>query len=382
MRILLVSNYFPEHVGGIETVAANLARGYRARGHSVRWLAADTVGRPHREHSDDLPLQAWNVTEERLGFPYPIPGPRGVARLIAEAGSADVIHVHDCLYVANVVASLAGSVRGKPILITQHIGLVPYRRALLRGMQRVAYATLGRLILGQAPRVIFVSQSVADWFAPRLHGHGSPEVIENGVDSAIFKPLDAEGRRACRKQLGLPETTPVLLFSGRFVEKKGLHLLRDVVASQPAWTWVFIGTPGDIHPGPWRLANAKILPAMPQAELARYYVAADLLVLPSAGEGFPVAVQEAMACGTPALVSEEVRENLRDATAFATARNGHAIRIAIAQALDTIAAEPGLRERVAGYARERWDWNAVVDKYESALRKLADSGRPSRQVAA
>lgn len=42
MKILLASNYFhPEHTGGIETIAYNLARGYRGRGHEVSWVAAD-----------------------------------------------------------------------------------------------------------------------------------------------------------------------------------------------------------------------------------------------------------------------------------------------------------------------------------------------------
>ena len=52
-----------------------------------------------------------------------------------------------------------------------------------------------------------------------------------------------------------------------------------------------------------------------QAELPPLYQAADLLVLPSVGEGFPLVVQEAMACGTPALVGDETAAGCPEAGA-------------------------------------------------------------------
>src|SRR5947209_17582425 len=117
MRILLVSNYFPEHVGGIETVADNLARGYRRRGHRVVWAAAEAGHVRHKGHGDDLPLGAWNVTEDRLGFTYAILTTAAVARLVQAVSGCDVIHVHDCLYEASAIAVTAASLRRKRILL-------------------------------------------------------------------------------------------------------------------------------------------------------------------------------------------------------------------------------------------------------------------------
>src|SRR2546421_7337929 len=370
MRILMVSNYFPEHIGGVETVADNLARGYRARGHRVRWLAAQPRQTPHHGHPDDVPLACWNLTEDRLGFPYPIPGPISWLRLIREVAGCDVVHVHDCLYLVSVTATLVARAYRKRVLLTQHVGPVPYRSPVLRWLQRLAYATLGRLVLGQSTRIVFVSQSVADWFAGDVSPSKRATVVANGVDGAIFGPVDADRRQELRRELGLPQSSPVLMFSGRFVEKKGLRLIREVAVAEPGWSWTLIGRPGDIDPRSWHLENVHVLPPMSQARLAAYYAAADLFVLPSVGEGFPVAVQEAMACGTPAVVSDEVRSNVPEAPLFSAARNGQAIRAAIATALTSLTAGPNLRDRVATYTRERWDWNSVVGLYADALTSL------------
>lgn len=382
MRILMVSNYFPEHVGGIETIADNLARGYRDDGHVVRWLAADARV-PHRGHPDDVALRCWNVTEQRLGFPYPILAPSAYRVIWQEAKACDVIHLHDCLYLASVATALAGRCHHKPIVLTQHIAPVPYRHRVLQGLQWLAYRTLGRLVLLSAAQTVFYSDSVVAWFEKHLKLSAPPEIIRNGVDTSIFRPVTGEARRALRRQLGLIGEAPVLLFSARFVRKKGLHLLQEVAAREPGWRWVLIGRPGDVDPRAWGLNNVQVLEAMPQRQLAQYYAVADLLILPSTGEGFPAAVQEAMSCGTPALVSERVRGDAQGAPIFASGLSSQAVHTSITQALATVDREPELRARVAQFARRHWDWQVAVSRYETILGTLVDkrTGSPRRRVA-
>lgn len=366
MRILLVSNYFPEHIGGIETVADHLARGYRRLGHRVLWAAAQAATTIHKGHLDDLPLPAWNLTEDRLGFPYPILTPVGIARLLAGVGRSDVVHVHDCLYQASAIATVAASARRKPVVLTQHIGMIQYKRQALRLAQQLAYRTLGRVVLSRTSTVTFISQQVADWFATISRKARSAPVIANGVDTMRFHPVDAGRRRSLRGELGLPHTGPLLLFCGRFVEKKGLHLLEPIARRHQEWTVVMIGPTGDVDPSSWRLPNVRVVPPMAPSRLAPYYQAADLLTIPSTGEGFPLVVQEAMACGTPALVSDELQESMPASLGFTTARTPEAVEATISRAL--IALETGdLRARVAAYAEQRWDWETTVDRYLALL---------------
>jgi len=383
MRILQLSNYYPEHLGGIEIVAYNLARCYRKAGHMVRWCAAETGRLPHSGHTDDRPLPAWNVTEDRLGFPYPIPRPWSYRALLHEARRCDAIHLHDCLYLANVFTSLAARTLRKPIILTQHVGLVPYRRRALRTLQQVAYRTLGRLVLTSADRVAFVSPQVERWFSGFVRFRTSTQVIPNGVDSELFTPADPVTRRTLRTELELPAEAPALLFVGRFVEKKGIHLLREVIGQNTRWSWVLIGAPGRDDPSGWGLPNLRVLSPASQQQLRRYYAAADLLVLPSVGEGFPVVVQEAMACGTPAVVSEEVArlDPAAQHLLFPTELDRDAIRLAIENALKRLHASPGLRDELVDFARLRWSWATTSRRYETILRLLVGN-QASAEVAA
>ena len=107
MNVLLVTHYYADHRGGVEIVAAELARRLAARGVHVRWAASTPAMDPAPPGVELLPMRACNVTERRLGFPYPVWGPISLLRLLRAVWRCDVVHVHDCLYLGNVVAYLA-----------------------------------------------------------------------------------------------------------------------------------------------------------------------------------------------------------------------------------------------------------------------------------
>lgn len=368
----MLSNYFAEHQGGIEAVARGLADSYRARGHAVRWMAAE-AGPPHAGLADDVGFRAWNVTERRLGFPYPLPSPLLYGKIRREVAASDVLHLHDCLYAANIAAFVAARAVHKPVLLTQHVAAVPYENVVVAAAQRAAYATAGRALLTGADQVTFVSPRVMAHFSGRVRFRRPPEVVENGVDTGLFRP-PAEGEAALRARLGVPERGPTLLFVGRFVSRKGLEAVRAAVVARPDWFWVLIGREGDVDPRSWHAPNAVVLAPMAAERLRDYYGAADLLVLPSRGEGFPLAVQEAMTCGTPALVSEETRQALPEVAGhlFGAPPEPSLLAGAIAQALGAVLpARLQHRERVSAFAARRWDRGAAALRYEMLLGQLA-----------
>jgi glycosyltransferase involved in cell wall biosynthesis len=127
-------------------------------------------------------------------------------------------------------------------------------------------------------------------------------IIPNGVDPEAFHPIDAEQRWALRAKFALRDDQPVMLFVGRFTEKKGLPVIDHLSKLLPEWRFWLVGR-GPIDPQRWYRPNIHVFNNRSGTALADLYRAADLLVLPSFGEGFPLVVQEAMACGLPVLCS-------------------------------------------------------------------------------
>lgn len=303
MKILVTANYYPEKVGGIEIVAHNLVSRFRKAGHEVRWVAADVPDRKRVSRAGDYPIKAWNFTERRLGFPYPIPHPAALSATRKHVNWADVIHIHDCLYLHNQYIFWQAKRLRKPVVLTQHIGVALYPQLYKGILQQVAYHSIGKAILSKTDQVVFVSDTVKSWFESFVDFRIPPQVIPNGVDPDVFGD---ETREEIQHDTG----SPSLLFVGRFTQNKGLALIREVAAARPEWDWTLVGPPGEIDPGAWGLDNVTVLPACAQSELGRLYRSAHLLVLPSAREGFPLVVAEAMGCGTPVLIGTETASAL------------------------------------------------------------------------
>ena len=306
MRILVCSAYFESHRGGIEIVAGQLARQFRRLGHSVSWLAADASSPPAGNSVGDrvLPLRACNALERWAAIPLPLPGFAAFKAIKREVAWADVVHLHDALYPAHILAHILARQLGKPVVLTQHIASVPYRNLLLRLVMRAMNWLITRSMLAAADQVVFISNVTAKAFADVAYRR-PPRTIFNGVDTEVFRPAaDAAEKAATRKLLRLAPHRPIALFVGRFVEKKGLSVLRQAAALGTEIDWVFAGW-GSMDPAQWGLPNVFVRTGLAQAALAPLYRASDVFVLPSSGEGLPLVLQEAMACGLASVASAE-----------------------------------------------------------------------------
>lgn len=303
MRIVLVTHFYPAHGGGVEKVAAQLAARMVAAGAEVIWCASDTDAVPELPGVRSVPMKACNAVERLSGFPYPLWAPTSLARLAREVRGADAVHVHDCLYAGSLAGATLARHHRKRLVVTQHIGTVPLPR-LLRPVLGLANRVGARWVLRRADGVAFISPAVRSYFEGLAGPSARFHDVANGVDGAIFHrdEVDPSEHRAA---LGFRPDRPLLVFVGRFVPKKRLPLVRAMAALRPDWQWCVIGH-GPEEPLAWGLPNVRVLPPMGQPALASYYRAADLLVLPSEGEGFPLVIQEAMACGLPACVTAEV----------------------------------------------------------------------------
>lgn len=132
------------------------------------------------------------------------------------------------------------------------------------------------------------------------------------VDNEAFQDAAAESlthHAAMRRQLGIGEHEKIVLFAGKLTPRKRADLLIEAMRHVISPTPVKLLIVGD---GPKRAALERNAPDavfagfVNQRELPAYYALADVFVLPSEREPWGLAVNEAMACGTPVVVSDEV----------------------------------------------------------------------------
>jgi glycosyltransferase involved in cell wall biosynthesis len=172
----------------------------------------------------------------------------------------------------------------------------------------------GRRILAtiaSADQVLTVGEELRENLVRRGVATERITVIRRGVDRSRFRPGN---QQSARRRLGLPVARKILLWVGRMVPVKGLDVLLeamrhpDLVAQDPLL--LLVGD-GPERPRIERLATASLDPGairfvggVPHAELATWYQAADLMVLPSHSEGVPNVLLEAVACGTGFVASD------------------------------------------------------------------------------
>ncbi|OGG59807.1 hypothetical protein A2765_04440 [Candidatus Kaiserbacteria bacterium RIFCSPHIGHO2_01_FULL_56_24] len=304
MRILSVCHYYPPHVGGLEIVARDVAEGLAAAGHSVEVVTCATGdARAGSESSAGLVVhhvRALNILDRFFSLPFPLIGFGCALQLWRTSARADVIHVHDVFYMTSWMAYLCATLRGKPLVLTQHVGIVEHPSFLVAGVQRMVYATWGRWIFRSSHSVIVYNTIVKSFLLER--GVAASRIFEmrHGVDRQLFRPAREGEKSELRRSFGLPDK-PIALFAGRLVPKKGVAELLQ--ARSDAYDIAFAG-PGDIKPA-WRHAGVHFLGPLSQEKLADAYRMADVFVSPSRGELFTLAMQEAAASGLPIVASDE-----------------------------------------------------------------------------
>ena len=233
----------------------------------------------------------------------------GVARAIGARGF-DVVLVQGWNTRSYWQAMRACWRRGIPVLVRGDTQLGPSRRTVKRAVKRLTYP----LFLRRFAACLSVGTRSDEYF----HHYGARRIIRSPhfVNYAAFAASAAAARRdraALRARWGIEPGATVAVFAGKLVPKKHpLDLVTAVArAGRPDLHLLIVGD-GELRDACARAVTdggvrATFAGFMNQTEIPSAYAAADMLVLPSdAGETWGLVVNEAMACGLPALVSDEV----------------------------------------------------------------------------
>lgn len=309
MRVLLVSHHFLPHVGGLEVLVHYEIEALVAAGHEVVLVTSDGLG---SAQTPDYPstveiirVPAWHFLENHFRLPYPIFSLRLLAILWQQLKRCDVLHIHGFMFHSSFVAALLGRLRGKPVMLTDHGGIQQFDSRLKRTLAWIGAHTVGRLTSLCSQRLVAYNVRITR-LLERLTGRAGQAIfLPNPVDDHIFHPVTAEEKAKLRSALGWSSDQTYVLFVGRLTPEKGVPLVLECV--QPnRYQVVFCGSGDRSILGELPRDGVEFLPPRPQLELVKLYQAADILVVPSkAREGFPLVVQEGLACGMQVILGYE-----------------------------------------------------------------------------
>jgi len=405
VRVLAVSDVCPAAViGGGERALWELAARLVRRGHSVRLVSRASENGPERLVQAGVSLRCF-AADRRSLVRFIATSITGARRAVAEeagAHGADVLHLHQPLSALGALTSPAG--RRLPSLYTFHSPApleyrsrrgtsALHRRGVMGGLGTVVLWAIERVVLARATRIHVLSEFSGDLLR-RLYRIADDRVVKipGGAELDRFRPV--ADRHALRRGLGLPADRPLLLTLRNLEPRMGLDALVRAVAEvrqRRPDVLLLIGGAGSQGAALEALAadlglgaHVRFLGFVPEADLPRYYAAADAFVLPTRElEGFGLVTVEALACGTPVLgtpvgATPEILTPLdaallfRDATAEGMAAG--LTRFVDNLGRDREAAER-LRQACRRHAETFYDWEGATSSLERTLAGLAARGR-------
>ncbi|GAA4975021.1 D-inositol-3-phosphate glycosyltransferase [Nonomuraea thailandensis] len=233
-----------------------------------------------------------------------------------DPGRYDVIHSH--YWLSGQVGWLAKERWGVPLVHTMHTMAKVKNLLLAQGDKPEPQAR----VVGEQQVVEIADRLVAnttDEARELIDLYGAPEqrvaVVNPGVNLTRFQPAS---QGAARHRLGLPQDAHVLLFVGRIQPLKApdvllraaSRMLIDDPSLRSRLVVACVGGPsGNGLARPSLLTDlaaelgiadvVRLVPPAPQEELADWYRAADVTVVPSYSESFGLVALESQACGTP-----------------------------------------------------------------------------------
>jgi len=194
------------------------------------------------------------------------------------------------------------------------------------------------------------------------------EVIPNGLDLSIFKPID---KRLARELLGLPQNKKFILFGGINSisdPNKGFQFLLPALRDLAGRGWhhdaelIIFGSTKPENTPSFPLKTNYFGRLQEEIKLSQLYSAADLFIAPSLQENLPYTIMEAMACGTPCVAFNQggIPDLIEHRITGYLAQSFDAVDLA--KGLDWLLQEDELRQEISLCCRRKVETMFALEK--------------------
>jgi glycosyltransferase involved in cell wall biosynthesis len=386
MRILEIETFGR---GGLIHYAYNLSRALAGRGHEVTLLTASGYELEGREVPPNLRLvklvarfshrvrRTLPPSILRWAVKFEVVGDALAVAAMARRLRPDVIHFHSTNTSALAYLTLLRGLR-VPVAVTAHVVTphepIRFQEAVYRRLRRLSDLTIAH---SDFDRRRLVGEFAAAPEAVVVIPHGEYGFFDHGVE-----PLD---RRAARRDLGLEPEEEVALFFGYIREYKGLDILLgawpEVKEARPRARLVVAGDAGRLKPErrneleSWatRVGALHRFDYIPFSDVARYFAAADVVVMPYRHISQSGVLYLALSLGVPVVASRvgglsEVLSDDESALLVPPESPSE-----LAEAIVRVLGDPDLGKRLSAAGRrvtDRHSWPRIAEQTESEFARL------------
>jgi glycosyltransferase involved in cell wall biosynthesis len=327
-------------------------------------------------------IKGLGYTVRALGMQRSVPNPCRIAKLARWFAKESPDLIQTWMYHADLIGGMAAKIVGRiPVVwgVRQSNLEKKYNKRTTLWTARLC----GYLSRFLPERIVCCSETVREAHAALGYATEKMRVIPNGFDLELFKP-EPQAWISVRQELGIHRDTPLIGMTARFDVQKDhwtfVQAAARVHSAHPNVKFLLCGN--DITQNNQQLRHwieSAGLAAVcyllgPRQDIPRLMAALDLAVSSSAGEGFANVIGEAMACGTPCVVTDvgDSKFIVADTGLNVPAREP----VALAEAMRTLL---GLgideRRKLGQAARQRiaehFSLEASVAQYEQLYEEIA-----------
>jgi glycosyltransferase involved in cell wall biosynthesis len=388
MKVLMLTDYFYPHVGGVEKVVLEISKRLSEMGCKVAVLTLNIDKKDNFENLGSLGIHrtAWSINLSRVigvQLAVSLSAPFRLLKVV-KTEKPDVIHANNRFFFTTMLAVLLKRIMNRPLVTTLHIGPVP-SGGVMNWLISIYEKVISKIIVNHSDKIIAVSIAVKNHAIFLGAAPSKVVVIPNGVDLDEFVPrLPTDENESTRDD----NDKIKVLFVGRLIYDKGVQCLIEaapkILAKNPHVEFVLVGE-GPLERKLRKLAqHAGVMYAFEFAgtslDVAGVMKACNVFVLPSMREGGrPLVVMEAMACGLPVIVTrvpgiDEIITNNQDGILI-DINDSQALADAVLRVIDDREFFSKLGRNARRSAEQNCAWEktarSVLEVYERLLKMNA-----------
>jgi glycosyltransferase involved in cell wall biosynthesis len=291
-----------------------------------------------------------------------------------EIKNFDIIHIHAYRTFQNIIVTHYANKYNVPYVFQAEGSLVTFFQ---KGLQKKIFDVIwGNTMIKNATKVIASSQMEADQYKKLGIPDKKIVITPFGIDLSKFQRLPSPGK--FRKKYGIDDNHKIILFLARLNKIKGIDFLLDEfteISNVDSNVQLFIVGPDDGYLNHTNDLIEKfginnkvhITGPLYGDEKLEAYIDADVYVLPSYHEDFGLTVLEAMACGTPVIVTDQcgTAEIVKNQAGYVVPLEKNQLKSAILNILNDDNIRQKFSETGKSLVHEKYNWGKIAEQLES-----------------